>query len=58
MFYVLVFFVVSDGIVNENLVECFLQEVKCKEVKVFYGFQIVMENIYLEMYSFLIDVYI
>lgn len=55
---VLAFFAASDGIVNENLAECFLQEVKCKEAKCFYGFQIAMENIHSEMYSLLIDTYI
>lgn len=56
--HVLAFFAASDGIVNENLAECFLQEVKCKEAKAFYGFQIAMENIHSEMYSLLIDAYI
>lgn len=56
--HVLAFFAASDGIVNENLAECFLREVKCKEAKVFYGFQIAMENIHSEMYSLLIDTYI
>ena len=56
--HVLAFFAASDGIVNENLAECFLQEVKCKEAKFFYGFQIAMENIHSEMYSLLIDTYI
>lgn len=56
--HVLAFFAASDGIVNENLAECFNQEVKCKEAKFFYGFQIAMENIHSEMYSLLIDTYI
>tara|TARA_B100001094_G_scaffold323860_1_gene375491 strand:+ start:1 stop:981 length:981 start_codon:yes stop_codon:yes gene_type:complete len=55
---VLAFFAASDGIVNENLVERFCQEVKILEAKFFYGFQIAMENIHSETYSLLIDTYI
>lgn len=55
---VLAFFAASDGIVNENLAECFLKEVKHKEAKFFYGFQVAMENVHSEMYSTLIDTYI
>ncbi|MBN3319377.1 RIR2 reductase, partial [Atractosteus spatula] len=56
--HVLAFFAASDGIVNENLVECFSQEVQVTEARCFYGFQIAMENIHSEMYSLLIDTYI
>jgi ribonucleotide reductase beta subunit family protein with ferritin-like domain len=56
--HVLAFFAASDGIVNENLVERFCQEVKVLEAKFFYGFQIAMENIHSETYSLLIDTYI
>ena len=55
---ILAFFAASDGIVNENLVEKFCQEVKILEAKFFYGFQIAMENIHSETYSLLIDTYI
>jgi len=55
---ILAFFSASDGIVNENLVERFCQEVKILEAKFFYGFQIAMENIHSETYSLLIDTYI
>ena len=55
---VLAFFAASDGIVNENLVEKFCQEVKILEAKFFYGFQIAMENIHSETYSLLIDTYV
>jgi len=55
---ILAFFAASDGIVNENLVEKFCQEVKTLEAKFFYGFQIAMENIHSETYSLLIDTYI
>ena len=56
--YVLAFFAASDGIVNENLVERFSQEVQVTEARCFYGFQIAMENVHSEMYSLLIDTYI
>jgi ribonucleoside-diphosphate reductase subunit M2 len=56
--HVLAFFAASDGIVNENLVERFSQEVQITEARCFYGFQIAMENVHSEMYSLLIDTYI
>ncbi len=55
---VLAFFAASDGIVNENLSENFLNEVQYTEAKFFYGFQIAIENIHSEMYSLMIDSYI
>lgn len=56
--HILAFFAASDGIVNENLAENFVREVQYTEAKMFYGFQIMMENIHSEMYSLLIDTYI
>lgn len=56
--HVLAFFAASDGIVNENLVEMFCNEVQIPEARCFYGFQIAMENIHSETYSLLIDTYI
>lgn len=56
--HVLAFFAASDGIVNENLVEHFSQEVQVTEARCFYGFQVAMENVHSEMYSLLIDTYI
>ncbi|XP_018796104.1 PREDICTED: ribonucleoside-diphosphate reductase subunit M2 [Bactrocera latifrons] len=56
--HVLAFFAASDGIVNENVVERFCQEVQVTEARCFYGFQIAMENVHSEMYSILIDTYI
>uniref|UniRef100_T1IV24 Uncharacterized protein n=1 Tax=Strigamia maritima TaxID=126957 RepID=T1IV24_STRMM len=56
--HILAFFAASDGIVNENLLERFSQEVKIMEARFFYGFQIAIENIYSEMYSLLINTYI
>ena len=56
--YVIAFFAAADGIVNENLIDNFTQEVQILEAKYFYGFQIMMENIHSETYSLLIDTYI
>lgn len=56
--YVLAFFAASDGIVLENLIENFASEVQVPEVRCFYGFQSMMENIHSETYSLLIDTYI
>lgn len=56
--HVLAFFAASDGIVNENLAQNFLEQVQFAEAKCFYGFQIMMENIHSETYSLLIDTYI
>lgn len=56
--HVLAFFAASDGIVNENLLERFSNEVQVPEARCFYGFQIAIENIHSEMYSLLIDSYI
>jgi ribonucleoside-diphosphate reductase beta chain len=56
--HVLAFFAASDGIVNENLVVNFANEVQWAEARAFYGFQIMMENIHAETYSLLIDTYI
>jgi len=56
--HVLAFFAASDGIVNENLIEKFSQEVQVPEARCFYGFQIAIENIHSEMYSLLIDTYV
>ncbi len=56
--HILAFFAASDGIVNENLAMNFVNEVQYTEAKMFYGFQIMMENIHSETYSLLIDTYI
>lgn len=56
--HVLAFFAASDGIVLENLVSRFTNEVQIPEARCFYGFQIAIENIHSETYSLLIDTYI
>ena len=48
---ILAFFASSDGIVNMNLRERFLQEIQIPEAQAAYGFQLMMENIHAEIYS-------
>lgn len=55
---ILAFFAASDGIVMENLATRFMMDVQSAEMRAFYGFQIMMENIHSEMYSVLIETYI
>lgn len=55
---ILAFFANSDGIVNENLVVKFYNEVQIPEARQFYAFQIAIEAIHGEMYSLLLDTYI
>ncbi len=55
---VLAFFAGSDGIVLENLLQNFTNEVTIMEAKCFYAFQAMMENVHSETYSLLIDTYI
>ena len=53
--HVLAFFAASDGIVLENLAVRFMNDLPIAEVRCFYGFQIMMENVHSETYSILID---
>ena len=55
---ILGFFAGSDGIVVENLGVRFIKEIQIPEVRCFYGFQLMMENIHSETYSLLIDNYV
>lgn len=55
---VLAFFASSDGIVNENLVLNFYNEVEIAEARNFYSMQILIEAIHNETYSVLIDTYV
>jgi ribonucleoside-diphosphate reductase beta chain len=48
---VLGFFATADGIVSENLVENFMNEVQYPEAKAFYGFQTMMEFIHAHTYA-------
>ena len=54
----LAFFAASDGIVNENLVTRFYNDVPIAEARAFYTFQMAIESIHSECYSLLIDTYI
>lgn len=55
---ILAFFVVSDGIVNENLVDNVKPLINIPEASFFYDFQVYDENIHNESYGLLIDSYI
>lgn len=52
---ILAFFAASDGIVNFNLRERFLNEIKIMEAQVAYGWQLMMENIHNESYSLMLQ---
>jgi ribonucleoside-diphosphate reductase beta chain len=55
---ILAFFAGSDGIVLENLVANFCDDVKISEARAFYAFQGAMETIHSEVYALLIDTYV
>lgn len=55
---VLAFFASSDGIVNENLVLNFYNEIELPEARNFYAVQMMMEAVHNQTYSLLIDTYI
>ena len=55
---ILAFFASSDGVVMENLVERFMNDIQISEARSFYSYQIFNESIHSEMYSLLIDTYI
>jgi len=55
---VLAFFAASDGIVNENLVLNFYNEVQISEMRQFYASQIMMEAIHGQTYSLMIETYV
>lgn len=54
---ILAFFASSDGIVSENLVLNFANEIQIPEARAFYAFQNAIEMIHSETYSLLIDTY-
>ncbi len=53
--HILAFFSSSDTIVNINLCERFMQDIKIREVIINYGWQSMMENIHSEVYSLQIE---
>ena len=56
--HILAFFANADAIVNENLLERFINEVQYTEAQYFYRFQATIEDIHWESYSLFIDTYI
>jgi len=52
---VLSFFAASDGIVNFNISERFIKDVKIIEAIYCYNFQAMMENVHAETYSLMLD---
>ncbi len=55
---VLAFFAGSDGLVMENIIQRFTNDVPILEAQFFYTFQAMMENVHSHTYSLLIDTYI
>lgn len=55
---ILAFFLVSDGIVIDNLVYKVIPEIEEEEAQFFYNFQIFNESIHAEMYGLFIEAYI
>ena len=55
---ILAFFAASDGIVSENLDINFTQGIDVREVKCFYRFQNMIEDIHSETYSLMIETFI
>ena len=56
--HTLAFFAAADGIVNENIVSNFCNEVQVAEARAVYSIQAMMETIHSETYSLLIESYI
>jgi ribonucleoside-diphosphate reductase beta chain len=52
---VLAFFAASDGIVNFNLRERFLKDIKIMEAQTTYGYQMMMESIHGEVYALMLE---
>lgn len=53
--HILAFFANADGIVNENLILNFYDEVQLPEARSFYAFQVAIESVHSEVYSLMID---
>jgi ribonucleoside-diphosphate reductase subunit M2 len=56
--HVLAFFANSDGIVMENLMKNFSNEVEVSEARFFYAAQNMIESVHAESYALMIDTYI
>lgn len=55
---ILAFFAVSDGVVGETVQEELLSRVQIREAKLWYNYQLAMEDIHNLVYSKLVDTYI
>lgn len=55
---ILGFFAASDGIVCENLIERFMQDVKIVEARCFYSAQMLIENIHQETYALFLKTFV
>jgi ribonucleoside-diphosphate reductase subunit M2 len=55
---VLAFFACADGLVNENIIGRFADEVQVSEARLFYSSQVFFEGIHSVVYSNIIDTYI
>lgn len=55
---ILSFFAASDLIVNENILDGLLPNIKENEAKFYYDFQVMMEDIHSHMYSLFLETYI
>lgn len=55
---ILGFFSSADGIVLENLLHNFLNEIKATEARNFYAFQGMMENVHAQVYGLLIETFV
>lgn len=56
--HILAFFAGADGIVLENLLSQFINEVKAPEARNFYALQGAMENIHSQVYALLLDTFV
>ena len=52
---ILAFFSYSDGLVDENLITRFYNDVKIPEARAFYTFQMAIETVHSETYSLMLD---
>lgn len=55
---ILAFFSYSDGLVDENIMTNFYNDVKIPEARAFYTFQAAIESLHSETYSLMIDTYV
>jgi ribonucleoside-diphosphate reductase beta chain len=56
--HILIFFACSDGLVNENLIVNFYDEIAVSEIKSYYAMQIAIEAIHNETYGILLNTFL